>query len=216
MVLSIEEQQESILAFIDILKFPTISNTAAADGSYVACATWLLQKLIDIGLEAFILPESLPTKPIVIGTWAGSQPELPSILLNSHYDVVPVISESWTVPAFEGYQKDGRIYGRGTQDMKCVCIQYLTALRQLKTTGFQPVRTIQITFVPDEEIGGLDGMNILTSSSWFASIKIDLALDEGLASTDEEVSIFFGERLPWWVKIEATGLLSFVPPPPSI
>lgn len=44
--------------------------------------------------------------------------ELPSLLLNSHYDVVPVLLEHWDVDPFEAVRKDGKIYGRGTQDMK--------------------------------------------------------------------------------------------------
>lgn len=34
---------------------------------------------------------------------------------------------------------------------------------------------------------------------------IALALDEGLASTDETYSVFYGERLPWWVNVTANG-----------
>ena len=41
------------------------------------------------------------------------------------------------------------VYGRGTQDMKSVCCQYLEALRRLRTAGFAPLRTIHLTFVPD-------------------------------------------------------------------
>lgn len=41
-----------------------------------------------------------------------------SILLNSHMDVVPVFEEYWIVPPFSGEIRDGKIYGRGTQDMK--------------------------------------------------------------------------------------------------
>jgi aminoacylase len=204
-LLTAEEQLQSIQHFVEILNFPTVSNTAAADGSYKACANWLLQQLNDMSLGGIILPESIETKPIVIGVWEGSNPELPAILLNSHYDVVPVLEESWTVPAFEGFRKDGKIYGRGTQDMKCVCVQYLTAVRKLKSMGYQPTRTIYITYVPDEEIGGIDGMNVLTSSTWFESKNFALALDEGLASTDGSVSVFYGERLPWWVRVKATG-----------
>ncbi|KOB72895.1 Aminoacylase, partial [Operophtera brumata] len=36
----------------------------------------------------------VPKKPVVVITWQGAQPELPSILLNSHMDVVPVYEGS--------------------------------------------------------------------------------------------------------------------------
>lgn len=141
---------------------------------------------------------------MVVAAWTGSEPDLPCILLNSHYDVVPAMQELWTVPAFEGVLRDGRIYGRGAQDMKCVCVQYIVALRKMRTSGFVPRRTVVLSFVPDEEIGG-GGMRRLMSSSFFRGLKIGIALDEGLASESDRLSVFYGERLPWWVKIEATG-----------
>ena len=44
------------------------------------------------------------------------------------------------------------------------------------------------------------------SSTLYKSLPgIALALDEGLASTDETYSLFYGERLPWWVDVTAHG-----------
>lgn len=65
------------------------------------------------------------------------------------------MKECWNYDAFEGQiLENGDIVGRGTQDMKCVCIQYVEAIRRLKDSGFQPTRTVYLSFVPDEEIGG--------------------------------------------------------------
>lgn len=96
-------------------------------------------------------------KPIVVITWEGSQPELPSIILNSHMDVVPVYEEFWTHPPF-GAEMDanGDIFARGSQDMKSVGMQYLAAIRALRRTGVSKLkRTIYIVYVPDEEVGGM-------------------------------------------------------------
>ena len=202
--LSQVEQAGAIEDFLSLLRFPTVSGSGPIDGSYNACGDWLIDVLKSLGMENVqIIPESPKNKPVVVATWKGSS-DLPSILLNSHYDVVPIMEEHWTVPAWEGYRKDSRIYGRGAQDMKCVCAQYLVALRKLKSQGFQPLRTIHISYVPDEEIGGA-GMGALLSSDWYSEITIDLALDEGLASEDNDYSVFYGERLPWWVRVSADG-----------
>ena len=88
---------------------------------------------------------------------------------------------------------------------KSVCIQYITAIATLKELRYQPVRTILVSFVPDEEIGGVDGMGVLLSSAWFKAQNIGCALDEGLASEDDDFSIFYGERLPCWIHVEAKG-----------
>lgn len=49
-------------------------------------------------------------------------------------------------------------------------------------------------------------MGAFISSTLYKSLPgIALALDEGLASTDDTYSLFYGERLPWWVDITAQG-----------
>ena len=87
-------------------------------------------------------------RPILVATWIGKEPSLPSILLNSHTDVVPVYADQWKYDPFEAIKEEGRIYGRGTQDMKCVTIQYLKAIQRLKEKGIQTKRTIHLTFMP--------------------------------------------------------------------
>ena len=68
--------------------------------------------------------EMVPGKPIFLMSWEGTEPELPSLLLNSHTDVVPVFPESWKYDPFEAVKEEnGDIYARGTQDMKC-CLLY--------------------------------------------------------------------------------------------
>ena len=69
------------------------------------------------------------------------------ILLNSHYDVVPVQEEDWTVPAFDGLRLDGKVYGRGTQDMKCVCIQVVVHLFSPSSPSSPSIRLVHDSYV---------------------------------------------------------------------
>ena len=198
LVMTADEAERAVQSLAAFLRFESVSGTGD-QGSYDACVAYLVAELTTVGLLCQVLPESLPGKPLLVATWEGSQPELPCLILNSHYDVVPIIEESWTVPAFEGLRTNGRVYGRGAQDMKCVCIQYVEAVRRMKTAlDFKPVRTMHLTFVPDEEIGGVDGMCIMLQSAWFAQLSagagVGLALDEGLASEDRDYAVFYGER----------------------
>lgn len=89
--------------------------------------------------------------------------------------------------------------------MKGVGMQYLEAIRTLRSCGFQPLRSIHISFVPDEEIGGKDGIAKFTSSSKFEELNIGINMDEGLASAEPFYRIFFGERSAWKLIIKATG-----------
>jgi acetylornithine deacetylase/succinyl-diaminopimelate desuccinylase-like protein len=84
---------------------------------------------INIGISNNDLPQDLSYKVVesapgilsIFITVEGTDPSLPSILLNSHTDVVPVFPEKWTVDPFEAVKRDdGYILARGAQDMKCV------------------------------------------------------------------------------------------------
>lgn len=152
MALTDPEAEEAIARFCEFLQFPTVSSVAAETGAYRECAAWLLQELQARGVfdDAFYLPEAPEHSPVVVALWKGLDETLPVLLFNSHYDVVP--AENWTVPPFDGLRQDGKIYGRGAQDMKCVCVQYIEAIakiRQLKPE-WKPARNIYLTFVPDE------------------------------------------------------------------
>jgi aminoacylase len=204
--LTTEEELAALECFSTALRFQTISGLGVINGEYEKMATWLMNELTDSGVEDVqIISESMHGKPIVVGCIPGQNPKLSQLLLNAHYDVVPIVSSDWTVPPFDGMRKDGRIYGRGAQDMKCVVASYICAVRKLIKMKFSPLRTIYLSFVPDEEVGGREGMQVFLESAWFRSKNIGLALDEGLASEDDCYSVFYGERLPWWIKVHAKG-----------
>lgn len=83
----------------------------------------------------------------------------------------------------------------------------MEGIRKIHTSKptFQPERSIYLSFVPDEEVGG-SGMAAFLSSELYKSLPgIAIALDEGLASTTDIYSVFYGERLPWWVEVTAKG-----------
>ena len=141
----------------------------------------------------------------MILTVRGSDAALPALLLNSHMGVVPATGEKWTRDPFGGELVDGRIYGRGSQDMKCIGIGYIEAVRRLKAKGHWFRRTVHLSFVPDEEIGGADGMKAFVATSVFRQLNVGLALDEGVPSPNNIVYLYSGERASWFVKIKATG-----------
>ncbi|XP_061395567.1 aminoacylase-1-like [Musca vetustissima] len=138
------------------------------------------------------------TKPVIIGTWEGYQPELPAILLNSHMDVVPVFEDKWTYPPFAAHMDaGGKIYARGAQDMKCVGTQYLAALRVLKSKHEKLRRTVHIMFVPDEETGSQNSLQEFVKSKEFEDLKVGFALDEGMATEDGRFVAYYAERSLW-------------------
>ncbi|XP_057500590.1 uncharacterized protein LOC130784649 isoform X1 [Actinidia eriantha] len=180
-------------------------NTAHPNPNYYEAADFILSQAKSLSLESHTL-EFVKAKPVVVLKWPGTNPNLPSILLNSHTDVVPSEPHKWSHPPFDAHiDDDGRIYARGSQDMKCVGLQYLEAIRKLKNSGFHPLRNVYLSFVPDEEIGGHDGAEKLADSDYFKKMNVGIVLDEGLASPNEYYRMFYAERCPWWLVIKASG-----------
>lgn len=199
------DEEKMISSFQDFLRIKTTSFDGPSSGSYQTACDWLVTKFTALGLDTQVV-SPVANKPIVLITWKGSNPTLPAILLNSHYDVVPAMLDKWDMDPWAAVRtKEGRIFGRGTQDMKCVCIQYLFAIEKLKKSGYTPLRTIHLSYVPDEEIGGKDGMAALMTNAVFKSWNIALAIDEGLANPDNAFTAFYGERSPWWIFVNAKG-----------
>ncbi|CAA7401579.1 unnamed protein product [Spirodela intermedia] len=182
-------------------------RTTHPNPDYATAAAFLTAEARSVGLLTQTL-EFVPGKPILLFTWPGADPLLPSILLNSHMDSVPVEEDKWIHPPLAAHldPADGRIFARGAQDDKCLAIQYLEALRTLKADStFTPLRSIHVTLVPDEEIGGRDGAAMFTASEVFRQLNVGFVLDEGQASPTGEFRVFYADRAPWRLIVKARG-----------
>ena len=82
--------------------------------------------------------------------YAISWGEGPRIDIVSHLDVVPV-SDGWTEDPFSGSIHDGRVHGRGTQDMKSGAYLSFLAVKALKDAGVVPQCEIRLVYGTDEE-----------------------------------------------------------------
>nr|CAB3219984.1 aminoacylase-1 [Phallusia mammillata] len=183
-------------------------KTVHPDPDYDGAIAFLDKYAEELGLECRHVKVSKDdvNRTIVIMTWKGRNPNLKSILLNSHTDVVPVYEDQWKCDAFAAIKdENGDIYGRGTQDMKCVGIQYLEAIRRLKKEGKQFERDIHLTFVPEEELGGEYGAAVFFKTKEFSDLNIGMALDEGLANEGNKYTAYYGERSPWWIRFKSEG-----------
>lgn len=100
-----------------------------------------------VAVERLDLPG---TAPVLCGE-IPAPPGAPTVLLYSHYDVVPAGDESqWTSPPFEPTERDGALYGRGVADTKSNVIAHVGALR---AWGGRPPVGIKLCIEGHEEIG---------------------------------------------------------------
>jgi len=75
----------------------------------------------------------------------------PGFVLSGHTDVVPVASQDWSTNPFELVARDGRLYGRGTTDMKGFVAVCLAMVPEMHTAGLKTPIHLAISY--DEEIG---------------------------------------------------------------
>src|SRR5829696_1265170 len=93
-------------------------------------------------------------RPNIVGTLKGSGGGR-SLLLNGHTDVIPVGNgEGWSDNPWSASIKDGRIYGRGSADMKSGVASHILAVEFLKSAGVRLKGDVYINVVIDEEVSG--------------------------------------------------------------
>ena len=100
----------------DLIGFATVSrdpNRALTD--YVA------NRLDEAGVNVIVIPDDSGKKANLFASTGPQEQGNGGVMLSGHTDVVPIDGQYWTRPAFTCTEEDGRLYGRGTADMKGFC-----------------------------------------------------------------------------------------------
>lgn len=139
--------QEVVAALERMVGFPTVS-----DRPVLALAADLAQRADDLGfrVERFEDPDR-PGKCTVIASIGP--PGTDGLVLSGHMDVVPVDGQPWSSDPFRVVERDGRLYGRGTADMKGFLAAATTALARIPASAYR--RELVLIWTHDEEVGCL-------------------------------------------------------------
>jgi acetylornithine deacetylase len=127
-----------------LVSFPTVSR-----GSNLALIDWLEAYLASHGIESHRHWNEDRSKAALFahaGPWVAG-----GVVLSGHSDVVPVDGQDWTSDPWVVTERDGRLYGRGTCDMKGYVALSVWALVQAHKRGV--TRPLQLALSYDEEIG---------------------------------------------------------------
>jgi len=132
----------------EMTRINSVNPSLTPDGKGEAeLGTYVAEKLKELGLEVTvseIAPGRLNTVGVLKGSGGGK-----SLLLNAHLDTVGV--EGMTIDPFGGELIDGRVYGRGSQDMKGSLAAMIAAVKALRDSGVSLRGDLLITAVADEE-----------------------------------------------------------------
>ena len=126
---------------------------SAAAAAERACQDAVGRELAALGMQLDRF-DALPGRPDVVGTLRGSGGGR-SLILNGHVDVVPAGDEAaWPHAPFGGDLVDGRLWGRGSCDMKGGLACGIVALELLAELGIELAGDVVFQSVVDEETGG--------------------------------------------------------------
>ncbi len=135
---------------IAIASVSEIGYPASSHAELLRARGMISSLLRDAGCDSVEMLELPDTAPIILADVAAPV-GAPTVLLYSHYDVVPAGDESlWETPPFEAVLRDGALYGRGAGDTKSNIIAVIGALRAWN--GRPPVG-LKFVFEGQEEVG---------------------------------------------------------------
>ncbi|GJG99774.1 acetylornithine deacetylase [Paraburkholderia terrae] len=129
-----------------LIGFPTVSRD-----SNLAMIDFIRHYLGDLGVHSELFYNAERTKANLFATIGPD--DSGGIVLSGHTDVVPVDGQPWTVEPFRLSEKDGRLYGRGTADMKGFIASVLAAVPALVARDLKV--PVHLAFSYDEEVGCL-------------------------------------------------------------
>jgi len=127
-----------------LIAFDTISHRSNLD-----LINYVGDLLNDTGAEITLIKNKEGTKTNLYAT-IGPKDQA-GVLLSGHTDVVPVEGQNWTVPPFAMTQKNGRVYGRGTADMKGFLASALSCALRASCKALKTPLHLALSY--DEEIG---------------------------------------------------------------
>ncbi len=129
-----------------LVSFPSVS-----DVSNLPIIDFIEEYLSSHGVQSHRVYDATGQKA---NLYASIGPEVAGgVILSGHTDVVPVVGQDWDTDPFTVVEKDGRLYGRGTCDMKGFDALALAHVPHMLKAGLK--RPIQIAMSYDEEVGCL-------------------------------------------------------------
>jgi succinyl-diaminopimelate desuccinylase len=204
----VDRARDEIVDFASrLVRIPSV-NPPGDD--YEACAVAIGDQLRAHGAEVHLLPalgrvEHTPEHPRinVVGRHAGSG-NGPAVHLNGHFDVVPV-GLGWTRDPFGGEVENGRLYGRGSCDMKAGIAAAVFAAEAIRRAGIAHAAPIEISGTVDEESGGFAGVGWLAENQWISRERTRAVIIPEPFGVDR---VCVGHRGVYWFEVIAEGRIA--------
>jgi succinyl-diaminopimelate desuccinylase len=192
----------------ELVATPALGPENGGEGEYKK-SEFLEGYLVKLGLkvEVYNAPdERVPDKirPNLVVRYPGEDRSR-AVWVLAHTDVVPPGEyELWDSNPFELVEKEGKLYGRGTEDNHQGLVASVLALRSFIEEKITPGYNIGLALVADEECGSEYGLDYLLKSHPDIFKKDDLILVPDFGKPDGK-SIEVAEKSILWLKFKTIG-----------
>lgn len=187
----------------DLVRIKALSPENGGDGE-LDKAEYLEQLLEGFEVERYDARDERARdgiRPNIVTRIEGE--EAKTIWIISHLDVVPEGDlQLWDTNPFEPVVRDGRIYGRGSEDNGQAVVASLFAAKAIKELGLKPRYSLGLAFVADEEVGSKYGIQHLLKQDIFHKEDLILVPDAGSPQGDQ---IEIAEKSILWLKLSVYG-----------
>jgi len=140
---TMKTESDPVLLLERLLSYPTVSSRPVD-----AIVADLAQGAADLGGRVQVL-ESSPGKSNVVARFGPEGTN--GLTISGHMDVVPTDGQDWTSDPFKLSRRDGRLYGRGSADMKGFLAATMAALSRISLRDIK--RELALVWTHDEEVG---------------------------------------------------------------
>jgi succinyl-diaminopimelate desuccinylase len=175
------DKAQLILKYLGAMNFPTVVQINAPDSR-----------------------TSSGIRPNLVVTIPGKNP-LRTVWIMTHMDIVPPGElKLWDEDPFRCHVRDGRIYGRGTEDNQQDIVSSIFAAKAFLDEGIRPESTIGLAFVADEETASSFGLSFILPNKRNPFRKTDIIVipDSG---NEEGTMIEIAEKSILWLRFKTIG-----------
>jgi succinyl-diaminopimelate desuccinylase len=198
---------EAVAFAADMIRIPTVNPPGEL---YEECARLIGAQLGSCGFEveyhaAEGRPEHTRAHPRlnVVGSRRGRR-DRPLVHLNGHFDVVPA-GEGWTTDPFGADVRGGRIWGRGSCDMKAGLAAAVFAAEAIRRADVELNGTVEVSGTVDEESGGFAGVAWLAERGRLSATRTDFVIIPEPLHVDR---ICIGHRGVYWFEVHTKGRIA--------
>jgi len=198
-----DEMKESL---IEMIQIPAIGPTNDGKGENER-AEFIIDFIDDFGFDSIERHDAeddrVPAgvRPNIVATKEGKTEK--NLIIITHMDIVPEGDlDEWDTDPFDPVFKDGKIYGRGTEDNGQALISSIYSVRALNEAGVEPKYNVKIMIVSDEETGSKYGVSHLLEKGLIKENDMVVVPDH---SEEGGKKIEIVEKAGLWVKISVHG-----------